>query len=184
LNIDIASVLKAIGLGASIVFAAWIFMGFVQQRYDAAVDRYRGMTGAYRSSELSETRRGNMRDQIGVAKRRCELMHHATVIGLISAVFLILTLIFAAIGMIFTGASLLVYASTLSMIIGFVLVVVAAFYVLVESSIVRRQLVAELLDVPDLAGTVGEEAGNIGEQGPVADLGARLSHAFFRRRRS
>jgi hypothetical protein len=39
--LELSDVLKAIGPAASIIFAAWIFMGFLQQRYDAAVSRYR-----------------------------------------------------------------------------------------------------------------------------------------------
>jgi hypothetical protein len=184
MDVDVASILKAIGPGASIIFAAWIFMGFVQQRYDAAVDRYRSMIGSYRSGEVSDTRRVNMRDQISVVKRRCELMHYANVTGLIAAIFFVLTLISAALGMVFTKASLLVYVSVLAMLAGFALVVIAAFCVLIESSIVRRQLVGELLDVPDLADSTGQEAGEIQKHDPHPDLGVRVSNALFKRRGS
>jgi hypothetical protein len=37
---DLNEILKNIGPSAAIIFAAWIFMGFLQQRYDAAIDRF------------------------------------------------------------------------------------------------------------------------------------------------
>ena len=47
MDFDLSNVLKAIGPTASIVFAAWIFMGFLQQRYDTAVARYQDMIEAF-----------------------------------------------------------------------------------------------------------------------------------------
>lgn len=164
MSIDIGSILKSIGPGASIVFAAWIFMGFVQQRYDAAVDRYRAMTGQYCSGEESGTRQSNLKDQIRTVKRRCELMHYANTTGLLSAILLIFTLITASLGMMFTRISLFVYASAFAMIGGFALVMIAALCVLVESTIVRRQIDGELLDVEDLAQSTGQQAGEISKR--------------------
>jgi hypothetical protein len=43
------------------VFAAWIFRGFLQQRYDSAIDRYREAVGDYRSNDHAEDRGGNLR---------------------------------------------------------------------------------------------------------------------------
>ncbi len=40
MNFDLAKVLTTVGPAASIIFAAWIFVAFLQTRYDAAVDRY------------------------------------------------------------------------------------------------------------------------------------------------
>ena len=40
-GIALPDILKVVGPSAAIIFAAWIFMGFLQQRYDAAVERYR-----------------------------------------------------------------------------------------------------------------------------------------------
>src|SRR5438270_5276009 len=93
MNIDASNILKAIGPAASIIFAAWIFMGFLQQRYDAAVDRYREIVAQYREPDIGDTRRTNIRDAIAIYKHRCELMTTATIIGLVAAILLILTLI-------------------------------------------------------------------------------------------
>lgn len=59
-------------------------MGFPQQRYDSAIERYRSMIDQYRAGGMSDERRGNIRDQVLVHKRLCELMNYANIIGLTS----------------------------------------------------------------------------------------------------
>ena len=93
---QLGEVLKAIGPNASIVFAAWIFMGFLQQRYDSAIDRYREAVGDYRSNEHDERRAGNLKDQILTFQHRCRLMGTATLLGLVAAILLIGSLMFGA----------------------------------------------------------------------------------------
>jgi uncharacterized membrane protein YraQ (UPF0718 family) len=149
--IQLGDVLKAIGPNASIVFAAWIFMGFLQQRYDSAIDRYREAVGDYRSNDHAEDRAGNLKDQILTYRMRCKLMGWATLIGLVAAILLIAALIFGALDVIVPRNTFITAAGTATSILGFVLVIVAACVVIAEGSIVRRQLDDELRDVPDLA---------------------------------
>jgi uncharacterized membrane protein YraQ (UPF0718 family) len=149
--IQLGDVLKAIGPNASIVFAAWIFMGFLQQRYDSAIDRYREAVGDYRSNDHEEDRAGNLKDQILTYRHRCRLMGWATLIGLVAAILLIAALIFGAVDVIVPKNGFITAAGTATSIVGFVLVIVAACVVIAEGSIVRRQLDDELRDVPDLA---------------------------------
>jgi hypothetical protein len=164
MNFELADILKAIGPSASIIFAAWIFVGFLQQRYDSAVERYRAIIGQYRTGDISDERRGNIRDQVSIYRRRCELMNSANIIGIISAMMLILTLIAGELDVIFPSVSALKYVSAGSALIGFVLVIAAAALAIVESSITHRQLDGELLDVPDLAQSTGQEFGDITHQ--------------------
>jgi uncharacterized membrane protein YraQ (UPF0718 family) len=149
--IQLGDVLKAIGPNASIVFAAWIFMGFLQQRYDSAIDRYREAVGDYRSNDHAEDRAGNLKDQILTYRMRCKLMGWATLIGLVAAILLIAALIFGALDVIVPKNTFVTAGGTATSILGFVLVIVAACVVIAEGSIVRRQLDDELRDVPDLA---------------------------------
>lgn len=164
MNFDLTNVLKAIGPAASIIFAAWIFVGFLQQRYNSAVDRYRSAIAQYRDGGMSDERRGNIRDQVSTYKRRCELMNWANIIGVVSAILLILTLITGELDIIFPNASPLKYISAGSALAGFALVIVASVLVVIESTITHRQLDSELLDVPDLARTTGQKAGDITHQ--------------------
>ena len=159
---------KAIGPTASIIFAAWIFMGFLQSRYDAAVERYREMIGKFRDVDQTRDRRGNAKDQIMRYKRRCELMNYACVTGLISAIMLLLTLIAGALDVIAPGFAILKYISAGAALLGFTLVIAAAALVIVESVISFRQLSEELLDVPELAHATGQQPGSVRSSGKSA----------------
>ena len=167
MSYDISNVLKAVGPAASIIFAAWIFMGFLQQRYDTVVARYQTAIETYRSAEMEDDRRLNMKEQILVYKRRCELMSRANIIGLSAAILLILTLITGEIDIMAPGLPLVGYVSAASALAGFSLVILATVYVIVEGSISQRQIVSELMDVPDLARSLGQEPGRIGERAPA-----------------
>ena len=161
MDLDLANILKVIGPAASIIFAAWIFMGFLQARYDAAVERYRDLIDRHRTSELSGSRKTNMRDQIVCYKRRCVLMSRASSFGLVSAILVIFTLIAAELALIFQNATFLKYLSAGSALLGFSLVIVATIFVILEGRITHRQIDSELLDVPDLAQSTGQESGDI-----------------------
>src|SRR4051794_32432771 len=119
MDFDLANMLKVIGPAASIIFAAWIFMGFLQQRYDSAVARYRSIIGEYRADDLPAGRRGNAKQEIAGYKRRCELMNSACAAGLVSAMLLILALIAAEIVLAVPALSALKYVSAGAALIGF-----------------------------------------------------------------
>ncbi|MBF7013848.1 DUF2721 domain-containing protein [Novosphingobium resinovorum] len=157
--IQLGNVLKAVGPNAAIVFAAWIFMGFLQQRYDSALDRYRSAVGDYRSNDHEGARAGNLKDQIVTYRTRCTLMGRATMTGLVAAVSLIASLIFGAADVLVPANLFITYAGTAATYLGFALVIVAAIVVMAEGRIVRRQLDDELRDVPELAGEAGHVEG-------------------------
>lgn len=153
--VQLSDILKAIGPNASIVFAAWIFMGFLQQRNDGALDRYLRAVGDYRSNKHDVTRADNLKSQVLAYRRRCRLMNRATFVGLIAAILLISSLIFGALDVMFPNTAIINVCGTATAIGGFVLVIVAAVIVIIEGQVVERQIDDELRDVPDLA----EEAG-------------------------
>ncbi len=144
-------VLQAIGPNASIIFAAWIFMGFLQQRYDAATDRYRSAVGDYRSEAHEGNRASNLKRQVLAYRRRCKLMTWATLIGLVAAILLISSLIFGAVNAIVPNVTIVTASGTVAAIGGFVLVIIATLIVIVEGRVVSRQIDDELRDVPELA---------------------------------
>jgi len=156
--VHLGDVLKAIGPNASIVFAAWIFMGFLQQRYDAALGRYQQAVGDYRSEAHDAGRANNLKAQVLAYRRRCRLMSRASLIGLVAAILLISALIFGALDVIAPAATITVLGITTA-IGGFVLVIVAAIIVIFEGRIVIRQIDDELRDVPNLADQAGDGVG-------------------------
>ena len=158
MQINVGDIFKAIGPGASIIFAAWIFVSFLQVRYDAAMERYLETIRQYRSKDASDARLHFLREEILTYRRRCALMNLASGIGLISAATLVLTLVIGELALIFPGLTLLAYVSATLALLGLLLIIVAALIVLMEGSIIHRQLEHELQDIPELAreGIAGE----------------------------
>ena len=130
-------------------------MGFLQQRYDGALDRYRDAVGDYRSNKHDASRSDNLKSQVLAYRRRCRLMSQATLLGLLAAILLISSLIFGGLDALVPNSSIITVFGIASTMGGFVLVIVAALIVIIEGGIMKRQLDDELRDVPDLA----EEAG-------------------------
>lgn len=149
--VQLSDVLKAIGPNAAIIFAAWIFMGFLQQRYDGALDRYRRAVGDYRSNEHDASRADNLKHQVLAYRRRCRLMSQATLVGLVAAILLIISLIFGVLDVLLPRTAIIIACGTVTAVAGFILVIVATIIVILEGRIVRRQIDDELRDVADLA---------------------------------
>ena len=161
MNFDLAKVLTTVGPAASIIFAAWIFVAFLQTRYDAAVERYRDLVEKFRTPDLSQSRKANMRDEILHYKRRCELMNKATGCGLVSAILLISTMIFGGLSIVFQDQSFLKLLSMGTAMVGLLLVIAGAVIVIMEGMIIRRQIHDELLDIPELAHGIDQDAGAV-----------------------
>jgi hypothetical protein len=66
MNLDLAKVLTTVGPAASIIFAAWIFVAFLQTRYDAAVERYRDLIEKFRTSTFLEAERQTCRTRSSI----------------------------------------------------------------------------------------------------------------------
>jgi hypothetical protein len=64
--------LEALGPTASLIFAAWIFLTFLQSRYTASYERYRTLIDEFRHHDNRDHRRNSLRDQILEYKLRCE----------------------------------------------------------------------------------------------------------------
>jgi uncharacterized membrane protein YraQ (UPF0718 family) len=166
MSFALSDILKAIGPAASIIFAAWIFMGFLQQRYDAAVGRYRQSISDFRTGRHATDRQDNIREQILVFKHRCELMNYACQVGLLSAILLLLTLIAGGLDAIIPHSAALAVFGSVCAFAGLAMVIAGAVLVLMEASYAHRQLDAELLDVPELARKTGQKPGMVRDQQP------------------
>jgi hypothetical protein len=177
MQFELKDILTAVGPSASIVFAAWIFMGYLQQRYSAALERYRSLIEQCRNGDQAESRQGNLKDQVVLYRHRFSLMRWATTLGLAAAMLLISTLILGAVNVVFPDLGVLKYFGAGFAVLGLGLVIVAAALVIRENSIIQRAVDGELLDVPELAGAVGKAAGDINdpERGRVSPASARAS---------
>jgi hypothetical protein len=149
-NFELKDLLEAIGPTASLVFAAWIFLSFLESRYVACFERYRELANEYRSGG-PEDRHASVKAQVRLYRRRCEWIRLSTNIGLVSAVLLLFTLIFAGLNVVFSGHSWLPAGAAVCSIVGLLLVVIAAAIVIIENTLIGSALRAEVADIPELA---------------------------------
>jgi uncharacterized membrane protein len=149
-NFELKDLLQAIGPTASLVFAAWIFLSFLESRYAACFERYRELADEYRSGG-PEHRHATVKEQIGLYRRRCEWIRLSTNIGLVSAVCLLFTLILAGLDVVFSGHAWVAGSAAIFSIAGLLLVIIAAAMVIVENTLIGSALQAEVADIPELA---------------------------------
>src|SRR5215210_4820578 len=97
MDFELKDLLEALGPTASLIFAAWIFLSFLQSRYTAAYERYRALISEFREGLEDARRRHNIRDEVMLYKKRVELMRRATNIGVAAAILLISTLVSAGV---------------------------------------------------------------------------------------
>jgi uncharacterized membrane protein len=145
LSIDLKELLETIGPTASLVFAAWIFLSYLQARFEAAAVRYRELLDEFREQRAS-ARHDSVRRQILLYKRRCTWMRRATDIGVVSAMLLIATLVIGAINVAAPNEVLPIVAAVCA-IVGLSLVIAAASLVLLENRLMQRALDDESTDV-------------------------------------
>lgn len=146
-DFDIKAVLDAVGPTASLLFAAWIFLQYLNQRYIESVKRLRALIRERRDRPGDAEGSDSLDDQVAMYRRRCFLMSRATSIGLVGAILLLATLISAAVVTVFDGPAWLSAAACFGAMIGLALVLVATGFVLVENRLIETALRSELSDV-------------------------------------
>jgi hypothetical protein len=150
MSYNFSDLLKAVGGNAALVFAAWIFMTYLQGRYTAAFTVYRDLISSYRGGKLGDLERKSAAGEIRLYRRRCQLMMRATNVGMVSAIFLITALLVGAADVMFPGVPALKYIGTACVACGLVAVIISAVLVVVENTAVSDALDAELQTVPGL----------------------------------
>ena len=146
MNFALKDLLEAIGPTASLVFAAWIFLSFLEQRYVAAFERFRELTNEYRSNAESR-RHESVRTQVRLYRRRCELIRLATNIGVVSAILLLATIVLGGLNVVFPGHRLVPPLAAVLAISGLMLVIASAVIVLVENTLTGRALAEDVSDL-------------------------------------
>ena len=155
MDFEMKDVLEAVGPNASLVFASWIFMTFLQARYTAAYDRYRSLVNDYRKG-LDGKRKEVIQGEILLYRQRVELMRRATNLGLYAAMLLIGTLIVGALDAISGGLPFFKYLGALCALGGLGTVIWSACLVVKENTLIRKAISGEVRDIPELADAAGE----------------------------
>jgi len=146
MEIDLSKFLEAVGPNASLIFASWIFLSFLQTRYSDAYDRYRSLVQEMREHGRNDNQhQRNIKDQVALYKHRCEHMRLATNIGVVAAMLLILAILAGGLHVIF-DVTVLTYMSVVAATAGLVLVIVAAAFVLRENTLIQHAIDSEVDD--------------------------------------
>jgi hypothetical protein len=149
-HFDLKDLLQAIGPTASLIFAAWIFLSYLQQRYSAAYDHYRKLIAEFRQHREEDARHRSLLQQILEYKRRCQQMQLATQVGLIAAILLITSIISAALSVITDDSATFKYLSAALAIVGLSMVIWAAIMVMIENRRLQLIIESDLSDLPEL----------------------------------
>ena len=147
-SFELKDILDAVGPTASIVFASWIFMSLLQQRYSSAYDRYRELVNSYREG-LEGKRKEIIKDQILLYRRRIRYMRYATNLGLCAAILLILSLMLGATESM-GGPDFIKYVGAACVFAGLLLVIAAAVLVMIENLMIVAAVDGELADIAEL----------------------------------
>jgi hypothetical protein len=151
MQFDLQRVLNTAGPTASLIFASWILLSVLQERYSSAHDHFRELATELRTNPLVGSLHANGEEQLRLYKRRCHLLHAAITTALIAAIFLITTIITGTVYLVLPQLAVLKYVSVGCSVIGLLLVIGAAVVVLAENTLVRRVLDREVSDIPALA---------------------------------
>jgi hypothetical protein len=149
MDFQMKDLMGAIGPHAALVFAAWIYLSFLQQRYVSAFENYRKLVAEFRAG-AKDGRAQNLQDQVRVYRRRCAQMRWATNLGIVSALCLLVTLLSSVLDVLMPQQPAIRLVAAVSVIAGLVLVMAAAFLVLFENSATKVVLDQEVSDLPDL----------------------------------
>lgn len=148
MDFKLKEVMEAVGPSAALAFAAWLFLQLLQQRYTAAYTRYRELVDAFRNG-IEGKRREVIKYEVLLYRKRVIYMLHATNIGMVAAILLLLALISSGLDAVFK-ADWLKYIGAPGIVLGLVLVAVACVIVIVENSLIRKPIEAELDDLKEL----------------------------------
>jgi Na+/H+ antiporter NhaB len=160
---DLKDLLQAIGPTASLIFAAWIFLSYLQQRYSGAYDRYRNLVEEFRAHGDHDERRRSVLEQILEYKRRCQQMRLATHLGLLAAVILISSIISAALCVMTDDFAAFKYLSAALAIVGLLIVIWAALLVIIENWRLQLIIDSDLSDRPELV-RAAQDSNRVGAQ--------------------
>jgi hypothetical protein len=158
MSFTMKDLLAAVGGNAALVFAAWIFMTYLQGRYSAAFTLYRTLIGGYRDG-VEGPQKESLAQQIRLYRRRCDQMRRATNLGMVSAILLLLALLCGGANVIFPDAEALKYLAAACILFGLLSVIAAAVYVLLENTSIRQALDADLATIPEIAQQAFAEGG-------------------------
>ena len=148
MDFELKDVMEAVGPSAALAFAAWLFLQLLQQRYTSAYTRYRDLVDAFRTG-VEGKRREVIKSEIKIYRKRVLYMLYATNIGLVGAILLLLALISSGLNAVFKF-DWLKYIGATGIVVGLTIVAICCVIVIVENSLIKHPIEAELHDLEGL----------------------------------
>lgn len=150
MDFQFKDVMQAVGPNASLVFASWIFMSFLQTRYSNAYELYRKMIDDLREDRADGQRRTTIHDEIVLYRERLNRMRLATNLGLYAAMLLLATLILSGLDTVFGSPDFLKYVGVLCVVAGLGLIIWSASLVIIENKMIKMALDRDGDDLKEL----------------------------------
>lgn len=150
MDFQFKDVMQAVGPNASLVFASWIFMSFLQTRYSNAYALYRKMIDVLREDRADGQRRTTIHDEIVLYRERLNRMRLATNLGLYAAILLLATLILAGLDTVFGSPDFLKYVGVPCVVAGLGLIIWSASLVIIENKMLKMALDRDGDDLKEL----------------------------------
>lgn len=114
-------------------------------------DRYRALIDEFRKHpDSDDPHRASTGDQVRLYRKRVEQMRLATNTGVIASMLLVVTMLAGAMVVMFPQLSVLSYVGAATMVIGLVLLLIAASFVVRENAMIRHAMENEISDLPEL----------------------------------
>lgn len=160
-NIDLPKVANVAGSAVAMIIATMIFLSWITARYVPAFDRYRALADEYRGKEQNE-RKESLRQQIEDYRDRLWYLSRATDLACIVMVFAVLTILLASSTVTFPPPEKmaggekglhqgLAILGCVTMLVAFLLDIVAIGCIMLENRIDRRAIDVEVRDLRDVA---------------------------------
>jgi hypothetical protein len=150
MDFELKDVIQAVGPNASLVFASWIFMSFLESRYSNAYTLYRKMIDDLRENKAEGPRRKTIHDEIVLYRQRLNRMRLATNLGLYAAILLLGTLILSGLNVVFGSPAFLKYIGVVCVVVGLALIMWSASLVIIENKLLKMPLDRDGDDIEEL----------------------------------
>jgi hypothetical protein len=138
------------GATIALVIAGAILLQGFHNKYVQLFGHYRGLTGEYRGHEVSDPRRGSLKEQITNYRRRISYINTASVIMGLALLLFLFTIGVASLSVIYPDVRALRVLGTASLFVGLVFIVFAVCLDLTETVLSRRVIGDEVSDFNDL----------------------------------
>jgi hypothetical protein len=140
-EVDLKDVLNAAGPTATLLFASWIFLGYLNSRLSDSQKRFNDHDARHKS----------IYDQIKQNRKRCDLLFLATNDALRGAYFMFATIATGIISIATQQPPWLCIFNLCCALSGLVFLVLSVGKALAENKLLHQSITSEVADVPEFA---------------------------------